>query len=351
MNLKKLGKGILVFLVVVLVLLIIAVGALMIFKPDLVRAVYDGLTLDSEQIEEKKKENDKKLASTINDFGFTISEEDLEKMNNGELSEEDIKEILLGSKTSSDETNSDPGNSVDIQVDLGKTDNTDNNPSVDSSGETVQKDNVTDKNDSNKDTENDSLTGNEPAGSTKPPKDNKPVQNSPSSSSDKPSVTDRQDEDEKNIVSQNKPVTPTVNDKVPENTVKPEVSAPTNGQTSAQIKEYEEKTAELVAKMYALKSQYLGQINGIVASMKAQYAALPKEQRTTAAKTSIANSYLGQISALEAQCDAQVNSVVAELREVLAKSGKDGSLADSIIAAYNAEKETTKAAYINQYSD
>ena len=118
-----------------------------------------------------------------------------------------------------------------------------------------------------------------------------------------------------------------------------------------QSNEHEEKTAELIAKMYALKSRFVGQINGVVASMKAEYSKLPKEQQNMASKTSIANRYLGQISALEAQCDAQVDAIVTELRDVLVKSGQDTSLADAVLAAYNNEKETTKAAYINRYSD
>ncbi len=295
MCLKKLGKAILIFLAVVILLIVLAVGSLVIFKPDLARAVYDGLMLDSDQIEEKKKENEKQLVNTINDFGFNISQEDLEKLKSGELSEEDIKGILLG--------NQNPENKDNVAE-------TDNSVLDNSSEESPHK------------TDN-------PSDDTKP------------SPSDKTPATSKANE-------QNEPTT---SDTTVQKTDKEGTTSPTNALTSEQIKAYEEKTAELVAKMYALKSQYLGQINGIVASMKAEYAALPKEQRTTSAKTSIANSYLGQISALEAQCDAQVNSVVSQLREVLAKSGKDTSLADSIIVAYNTEKETTKAAYINQYSN
>ncbi len=340
MYLKKFGKVILVFLAIIILLIVLVVGSLMIFKPDLVRAVYDGLVLDSEQIEEKKKENDRKLASTINEFGFTLSEEDLERMNNGELSEQDIKDILLGNTASPDETVGKEENIVDIQVDLGKPDNVNKNPDKE-----TQNSNVTDTSVSDKGTDDEISSNGELPKDDKPSESSKPSGNTNSSQDNKPTQNSNPP------ASQGKPVTPVVGDNVNANTVKPNPSAPTDTQPSAQTKEYEEKTAELVARMYSLKSQYLGQINGIVASMKAQYAALPKEQRTTAAKTSIANSYLGEISALEAQCDAQVNSVVTELRGVLAKSGKDSSLADSILAAYNAEKETTKAAYISQYSD
>ena len=95
---KKLGKFLLIIIVAIILLAVLTIGAVMIFKPELVRVVYDGLMLDSEQIEEKKKENDKQLANTINDFGLNVSEEDVEKLGSGELTEEEIKDILLGTK-------------------------------------------------------------------------------------------------------------------------------------------------------------------------------------------------------------------------------------------------------------
>ena len=95
---KKFGKVLLIIAVVIILLAVIAAGIVMIFKPELVRVVYDGLMLDSEQIEEKKKENDKQLVNTLNDFGLNMTEEDMEKLGSGELSEEEIKDILLGDK-------------------------------------------------------------------------------------------------------------------------------------------------------------------------------------------------------------------------------------------------------------
>lgn len=300
---KKLGKFILIIIMVIILLAILAIGAVMIFKPELARAVYDGLMLDSEQIEEKKKENDKQLANTINDFGLNVSEEDVEKLGSGELSEEEIKDILLG--TNKEDTPEKIPESEDPDPDKTEQDKpAENEPSV---NEQEKKPEVLQK------PENE-----------KPPVEEKAPEKKP--------------------------------EKVPEKTEEkvPEQKDPVSTETENKddkSREYEEKTAELIAKMYSLKSQFIGQINGVVASMKAEYAALPKEQQNMSSKTSIANRYLGQISSLEAQCDAQVNLIVTELRDVLTKSGQDTSLADAVLAAYNNEKETTKAAYINKYSD
>lgn len=119
-------------------------------------------------------------------------------------------------------------------------------------------------------------------------------------------------------------------------------------QTSSEV---DERIAELITRMYVLKSTYVGQIDGLVAQMKAQFVKLPPEQRTTSAKQSIATGYMSQINAMEAQCDAQVNSVVSELRTLLKNNGRDTSLADTIMSTYNSEKENTKAYYINTYGD
>ena len=54
---------------------------------------------------------------------------------------------------------------------------------------------------------------------------------------------------------------------------------------------------------------------------------------------------------MEAQCDAQVDAIVSELRPLLRESGKDMSLADSILSTYASEKENTKAYYLSQYGD
>ena len=103
--------------------------------------------------------------------------------------------------------------------------------------------------------------------------------------------------------------------------------------------------------MYVLKSEYEGSVAGIVESMKAEFVALPPEQRTRSSKSNIASRYMGTINAMEAQCDAQVDAIVAELKQVLKSSGRDLSLADTILSTYAAEKENTKAYYLSQYGD
>lgn len=142
-------------------------------------------------------------------------------------------------------------------------------------------------------------------------------------------------------------------EKEPENSNNTDVVQIKNEKPAEDNKENQkqnEQVAQLVAQMYVLKAQYTSQIEGIVESMKKEYSALEKNQRTTAAKTSIASKYLNTISTMEAQCDAQVNKIVSQLRQVLEDTGQDQTLADSILAAYKNEKEITKSYYISKYS-
>lgn len=119
---------------------------------------------------------------------------------------------------------------------------------------------------------------------------------------------------------------------------------------STAVPNNDERIAELIAKMYVYKSQYTGKISSVVSSMLSEYGSLPSEQRGYSAKVSVYNNYAGQIATMEAQCDAQVNAIVSEMRTLLKESGKDQSLADSLLSAYSAEKENTKAYYVNKYA-
>ena len=140
---------------------------------------------------------------------------------------------------------------------------------------------------------------------------------------------------------------------------KPQTNTQTNTQTNSQTGNntgtqsgnVDKRIAELVTKMYVLKSEYTGAIEGVVAGMKAEFAQLPAEQRNKSSKIAIAERHMGQINAMEAQCDAQVNSIVTELRKLLKDNGRDAALADAIVSSYETEKANTKAYYLSTYGD
>lgn len=297
---KKVLKIAAICIFSIIAAIVIAFAVLYFAKPDLVKAVYKGLTASGDDIQADIEKNDKELVDKINDFGFSLTLEELQKLNNGNLTEQEMKDLLLKGKggISGD-------NDGKEQTDTGS-EKTEDKP------ETENPDTV--------------IPGIKDEWKESTHQHIKPSENTASGNTSKAE----------------KPSDGT-------NTKNPQQGQGSHNGTAASA-EYDEKIAELVAKMYVLKSKYLGEIEGVVSSMKAEYAALPKDQQTASAKTNIASSYLGKISALEAQCDAQVNAVVTELRGVLEKSGGDMSLADAIMSAYASEKESTKAYYINKYS-
>ena len=119
---------------------------------------------------------------------------------------------------------------------------------------------------------------------------------------------------------------------------------------TAEEEEFNKRTAELVAKMYVIKADFMGTLSSFEANIKAQYKSLPAEERTQATKAKIVSENMSYISGLEAQCDAQVKAVTDELTELLIANGKDTSLVDAINSAYANEKELKKAYYISLYN-
>ncbi len=268
-------------LAVIFIILVIAFAVLQMMFPGFwkwIPTAYKAVTSTEENLALEIKDTQDKRVEDINKFGFEIGKEDASKLNSGEYTEEQMKDIILGIKPQ--DTNSEPTGTTPENTEISE--NTENNPSSDN-------------------------------------KQDNTVQANPDDSQNKPAQN---------------------NDKI-NGTSKPQTPSYTKDQ---------ERIAELVAQMYVMKANYTAKVEGIVASMIADYSALPEEKRTTGAKTNIAKQYLGTINSLEAQCDAQVNSVVTELRAILKASGSDQQLADSIVAAYNAEKESTKAFYLNKYS-
>lgn len=300
---KILKKAVLRILLAILVIFVIAAAYLLIFHLNDIKALYVGFSTSTEDIENKIKKNDEQLINTINDYGLKLTDDDVKLLNDGTFSEEQITQILLGNETA-EQIKDEIANSSS-EGEGSASDNAD--------GEETSSGNKT------------SETSGTPVKTPSKLTEASGIIKLPALPTSKPSQT--------------KPAV-----------TKPSASQSQSG-TAASSSDYEKKVAELVAKMYVLKSQYSGQVSGIVNSMKADYAKLPSSQQTAAAKSSIASSYMNRISALEAQCDAQVNTVVTELRKVLTSNGQDTSLAESILSAYAAEKENTKAYYVNKYSN
>jgi hypothetical protein len=127
-------------------------------------------------------------------------------------------------------------------------------------------------------------------------------------------------------------------------TASPAPSPPAPGDEKA------ERIATLVARIYVLRESMTGQLEGIVGAAKAEYNALPKEQRTDAKKAEFATRCLRQAAALERQSDATVDTILKEMEPLLRETGGDTGLVGEIRRAYANEKSLKKSYFINQYS-
>ena len=105
-------------------------------------------------------------------------------------------------------------------------------------------------------------------------------------------------------------------------------------------------TRQYTAQLYALEGTLQGKINSITSSAKAEYAALPADQRTSSQKTAIISSALDQAEALEDSCDATVETILANMESELKAAGGDTAAVSQLRDYYESEKASKKSAAI-----
>lgn len=107
---------------------------------------------------------------------------------------------------------------------------------------------------------------------------------------------------------------------------------------------------DLVYSLYSLQSQYIGKLDGIAASTRTRFDALPSEKRNGTTRASMVRATLSQAISLESQCDGRVASIIRELRAALKKHGMDDSVADNAEHYYATQKGLLKAEYMRKYN-
>ena len=125
------------------------------------------------------------------------------------------------------------------------------------------------------------------------------------------------------------------------------VRKPENEQTP-QAEDDGKAVERILAKLYALESEFLGRIAGVEASTRSAYLALPPEQRAEK-RMSLVSDAIGRVFSMENECDGKVNALIAELREALKKENKDPSIAEEVYRSYVSEKGLKKAEYLQKY--
>lgn len=105
---------------------------------------------------------------------------------------------------------------------------------------------------------------------------------------------------------------------------------------------------QCIAALYALESQYTAKLEAIVQETKAEYRALPEEERTTANKLALVQAKLDLLLAAEAQCDSEVELLLQRIQQELDSQGSDDGLAGELRTAYEDAKAARKAAYLTE---
>ena len=284
-----------ILLIVILVLLLVIAG-IVLWQWNNIDAVIQSVRYDEETIQEMMSENESQIQETLDMYpGLVVrplDEETREKFNSGELTEEDVIEILT-------------------------------NPST------------TEKNDGKE--------------STSKPTESKPEQSETKPEPSKPEQSETKPEPSKPEQSETKPES----SKPEQSETKPKPSKPESTETETEkpksVSEANEEISRLVARVYVIQMDFIAKLGGIEAKARAEIAKLPEKQQTYDRKIAIGKSYVGEMSALEAQCDGEISAIVSRVRKLLTDSGQPTALADTIKSSYEREKSLKKAYYVNRY--
>ena len=100
---------------------------------------------------------------------------------------------------------------------------------------------------------------------------------------------------------------------------------------------------ESVAKLFELENSYMEQLDQIVADTKAEFAALPREEKTAANKKRLIEEKVSLLSSMEKECDAKVEELLSVISDELKKQGQPEDTVDEIRDIYEDTKATWKA--------
>ena len=112
---------------------------------------------------------------------------------------------------------------------------------------------------------------------------------------------------------------------------------------------YDAQLAAMVGEIYALRTSFVGQLDGLLQQAKAEYSALSPEQREKQ-KSSLTSKYIGLAGNLESSCDSQMEAILSRIQKHLKETGGDTSLIKEIRKVYENEKALKKSYYMSMMS-
>lgn len=113
----------------------------------------------------------------------------------------------------------------------------------------------------------------------------------------------------------------------------------------------EEQIQEIVTKhmasIYAIKARFIGALGELEKEARAEFAALPKEERSMLEAQKIVLSKASKAASLESECNREVSKVLVDLELDLTPLTDDLSIIEKIHSAYEEEKVLKKAYYLS----
>ncbi len=96
---------------------------------------------------------------------------------------------------------------------------------------------------------------------------------------------------------------------------------------------------------------YTVRVSELAEQAKAEYRALPEEERTSDKKKEIVYGKIDVLTAVEAECDANVDYILSELAAELEGIGEDTSVVEEYRAEYKARKNSLQNEYIERFQN
>lgn len=128
----------------------------------------------------------------------------------------------------------------------------------------------------------------------------------------------------------------------------PKVEAPVQQPAVEKKPTYEELLKAIVDKVYALRSEYVGALEGLEGEGIAAYKAIPSEKRNGKYLVEFASTYIAKASKLETECDKKMDGLVVELEALQKQYGQSDELVQQVIDTYANEKSLKKAWYMSE---
>lgn len=119
----------------------------------------------------------------------------------------------------------------------------------------------------------------------------------------------------------------------------------------AEKSDYETRLSALIAEVYVLREEFLMKLESLLAQAKAEYKALPAEERTKSKMVPLVADYMARGTALEEECDAKIIDIVVQIETLVKENNGDPKLAETILETYAEEKRIKKAWYMAELKE